>query len=256
MSETCKFCGALIEEGAQICTNCGKVIPKKRGVIRKKRESQFSAINSSVYKNNPVQTDDRHRFEPTMASSNQVYSKERKRVSRNTFERNRRAQKTENLMQRDFANNNFDAQASGLRPLEVETSSGNAGKSKLHPILNKIGWCIVLVVFLYFAYGGIRILITKNATYSFNLEGTKPLVAEDYGDAMYNYFESGWWHYRFTKGVYYTGETKNGDKFELYFDKRDGKTVVIKLVHNGETYQGEKLMSTWIMGMFMADIRP
>ena len=90
----------------------------------------------------------------------------------------------------------------------------------------------MLVVFLYFAYGGIRILITKNATYNFNLEGTKPLVAEDYGDAMYNYFESGWWHYRFTKGV------------------------VIKLVHNGETYQGEKLMSTWIMGMFMADKRP
>ena len=109
---------------------------------------------------------------------------------------------------------------------------------------------------LYFTIGGIFILIQKNATYDFGIEGENPLVADTYGEAMSNYFESGWWHFRFTKGVYFVGKTKDGDKYELHFSKFAGKKVVDKLVINGEEIEADDLMKSWIMPMFMAEEKP
>ena len=98
------------------------------------------------------------------------------------------------------------------------------------------------------------ILITKNDTYDFDIPGSNPLVADTYGEAMYNYFDSGWWHYRFTKGVYFTGK-RAGKEYEVYFGVENKKRVVTKLVEDGKEVDASDLMGTRIMGMFMADKR-
>ena len=157
---------------------------------------------------------------------------------------------------RNLANNNFEAQASGLRPTEIETTSGNEKKSSLHPIINRIAWIIAAIVFLYFAIGGVVIIIYRNSTYDFELASKKQLVAEDYGDAMHNYFESGWWHFRISKGVYFTGTTKDGKKYEIYFSNHHGKRIVDEVIIDGEEEEAEDLMKAQIMPMFMADERP
>ena len=252
MSQVCKNCGAILADGERLCTNCGKVAPKERRVVSKS-ENQFSAINQGMYENKQL-TDVKRQFSPMMSATNGTLSKERERSAKETAhkaEKARRMAKTRNL-----ANNNFEAQAAGLRPTDIETTSGNEKKSSLHPIVNKLAWIILALVFLYFTIGGIVILIYKNSTYDFELATSKQLVAEDYGEAMHNYFESGWWHFRFTKGVYFVGTTKDGDKYEIYFSKFKGQRVVDELYINGEEQKADDLMKSRIMPMFMAEERP
>ena len=235
-------------EGERLCTNCGKVAPKHVKTVVK-NENQFSAINQGMYENKQL-TDVKRQFSPTMAASNQTLSRERQRVTSSATQKaaqNRKAMKMRNL-----ANNNFDAQAKGLRPSEVETTSGNEKKSTLHPLVNKLAWIAVGLIVLYFIIGGIVILIYRNDTYDFDIKDAHPLVAETYGEAMNNYFESGWWHFRFTSGVTYVGKTADGDKYELHFTKLDGKHVVDELKINGEEIEADDLMKARIMPMFMA----
>ncbi|MBQ2580302.1 MAG: hypothetical protein II574_01590, partial [Ruminococcus sp.] len=61
---------------------------------------------------------------------------------------------------------------------------------------------------------------------------------------------------RFTKGVYYVGTTKDGDKYEIYFSKHGGKRVVDELYINGERIEADDIMKSRIMPMFMADEKP
>ena len=252
MSQVCKNCGAILADGERLCTNCGKVAPKERRSFAKS-ENQFSAINQGMYENKQL-TDVKRQFSPMMSATNGTLSKERERSAKETAHKAEKARRMAKA--RNLANNNFEAQAAGLRPTDVETTSGNEKKSALHPIVNRIAWIIAALVFLYFTIGGIIILIYRNSTYDFELASSKQLVAEDYGDAMHNYFESGWWHFRFTKGVYYTGTTKNGDKYEVYFSKHNGKRVVDELYINGEEQKADDLMKAQIMPMFMADEKP
>ncbi len=248
MSQFCKNCGAPLADGERLCTNCGKVAPKQRKSVTKS-ENQFSAINQGMYENKQL-TDVKRQFSPTMAASNQTLSKERQRVTNSATQKaaqNRKAMKMRNL-----ANNNFDAQAQGLRPTEVETTSGNEKKSALHPIVNRIMWIILGLVVLYFVIGGIVLLIYRNSTYDFDIKDADPLVANSYGEAMHNYFESGWWHFRFTSGVTFTGKTADGDKYEIHFSKVNGKRIVDELYINGEEIEADDLMKARIMPMFMA----
>ena len=254
MSQICKNCGAVIADGERMCINCGKVLPKQRKLITK-NENQFSAINQGMYENKQM-TDVKRQFSPTMAASNQTYSKERTRVARRTFEKNKKLQKSNNSIKMNFANTDFDAQANSMRPSEVETGSGNAKKSKLHPLLNKIGWTIAIIVFLYFAFGGVMIIIARNSTYDFGVEGKKPMVADTYGEAIYNYFDSGWWHFRFGEGVTYKGKTKEGEEFELFFSRRNGKLIVDEIRIDGEEVEVNDLMQAYIMPMFLAESKP
>lgn len=259
MSDTCKYCGAALEDGSRICPNCGKVVPRVQRAAVHKDGNQFSAINTGMYQNKQL-TDTKRQFQPNMEASNQTYSKVRKHVAEQTYNRNRKVQHSNNSIKMNFVNTNFDAQAKAFRGTELETTSGNEKRSSLHPILNKIGWIIAALVFLYFAIGGVLIIITRNSTYDFDLEGSDPLVADTYGQAVYNYFESGWWHFRFTKGVYYTGETKDGKKYEIYFSKdKEGERIVSKLVIDGTEIKAKTtkdLMTAHIMGLFMAEKRP
>ena len=252
MSQICKNCGALLADGERLCTNCGKVAPKERRQVARS-ENQFSAINQGMYENKQL-TDVKRQFSPMMSATNGTLTKERERSAKETAHKAEKARRMAKA--RNLANNNFEAQAAGLRPTEIETTSGNENKSSLHPIVNKIAWIIAGIIFLYFAIGGIVILIYKNSTYDFELASSKQLVAEDYGEAMHNYFESGWWHFRFTKGVYYVGTTKDGDKYEIYFSKHGGKRVVDELYINGEEQIADDIMKSRIMPMFMADKKP
>ncbi|MBQ2580582.1 MAG: zinc ribbon domain-containing protein [Ruminococcus sp.] len=252
MSQICKNCGALLADGERLCTNCGKVAPKERRQVARS-ENQFSAINQGMYENKQL-TDVKRQFSPMMSATNGTLTKERERSAKETAHKAEKARRMAKA--RNLANNNFEAQAAGLRPTEIETTSGNENKSSLHPIVNKIAWIIAGIIFLYFAIGGIVILIYKNSTYDFELASSKQLVAEDYGEAMHNYFESGWWHFRFTKGVYYVGTTKDGDKYEIYFSKHGGKRVVDELYINGEEQIADDIMKSRIMPMFMADEKP
>jgi hypothetical protein len=206
-----------------------------------------------MYENKQL-TDVKRQFSPMMSATNGTLTKERERSAKETQHKAENARKMAKM--RNLGNNNFDAQAKGIRATEIETTSGNERKSSLHPKLNKLAWIVLAVVILYFAVGGIFILIYRNATYDFGIEGKNPMVADTYGEAMSNYFESGWWHFRFTKGVYFVGKTKNGDKYEMHFSRFAGKRVVDKLVINGEEIQADDLMKSWIMPMFMAPKKP
>ena len=252
MSQFCKNCGAPLADGERLCTNCGKVAPRQHKSVVK-HENQFSAINQGMYENKQL-TDVKRQFSPTMAAGNGTLTKERQRSAGEITHKAEKARKMAKM--RNLGNNNFDAQAKTMRATELETTSGNEKKSSLHPKLNKIAWIVFALVILYFTIGGIFILIQKNATYDFGIEGENPMVADNYDEAMYNYFESGWWHFRFTKGVYFVGKTANGDKYELHFSKFAGKKVVDKLVINGEEIEADDLMKSWIMPMFMAEKRP
>lgn len=252
MSQVCKNCGALLADGERLCTNCGKVAPKQRKTVTRS-ENQFSAINQGMYENKQI-TDVKRQFSPTMAASKQTLTKERQKSAREATQKatqNRKAMKMRNL-----ANNNFDAQAQNIRASEVETTSGNEKKSSLHPLVNKVAWIVAAVIALYFIIGGIILLIYRNDTYDFDIEGTKPLVANTYAEAMHNYFDSGWWHFRFTSGVTFVGKTDKGDKYELHFTKRDGQHIVDELKINGEKVEADDLMKAYIMPMFMADEKP
>ena len=254
MSQICPNCGAVLADGERMCMNCGKVLPKKvKAVV--KEENQFSAINQGMYQNTQL-TDVKRQFQPTMAASNQTYSKERNRSVKSTTERNK---KTKRISHAAFNINlddkTFDAQAKALRPTEVETGSGNKSKSKLHPVANKIGWTITLLVFLYFLIGGIVILIVRNSSYDFEDDPESPIVAYSYAEAMYNYFDSGWWHFRFTKGVTFTGE-KDGDKYELHFTKINGKRVVDEIYINGKKVDNPNPMKHYVRDMFAAEQKP
>jgi hypothetical protein len=248
MSQFCKNCGAPMADGERLCTNCGKVAPKHIHTVAK-NENQFSAINQGMYENKQL-TDVKRQFSPTMAASNQTLSKERQRVT--TSATQKAAQNRKAMKMRNLANNNFDAQAKGLRPTEVETTSGNEKKSILHPMVNKIMWIIAGLVALYFIIGGIILIIYKNDTYDFETKKDEHIVAHTYGEAMHNYFESGWWHFRFTTGVTYVGKTADGDKYELHFTKKDGKRVVDEVKINGEKYEAENLMIAQLLPMFKA----
>lgn len=252
MSQICKNCGAVLADGERLCTNCGKVAPKQRGTV-KKSGSQFSAINQGMYENKQL-TDVKRQFSPMMSATNGTLTKERERGAKEAVKKAERARRMAKL--RNLGNNNFDAQANAMRATEVETTSGNEKKSSLHPKLNKLAWIVAGVVFLYFLIGGIFIIIYRNSTYDFDIEGNNPMVAEDYGDAMYNYFKSGWWHFRFTKGVTYVGKTEDGDKYELHFTRRNGKRIVDQMWINGEEVEADDLMKSYIMPMFMAEKKP
>ena len=208
-----------------------------------------------MYQNTQL-TDVKRQFQPTMAASNQTYSKERNRSVKSTTERNK---KTKRISHAAFNINlddkTFDAQAKALRPTEVETGSGNKSKSKLHPVANKIGWTIALLVFLYFLIGGIMILIVRNSSYDFEDDPENPIVAYSYAEAMNNYFDSGWWHFRFTKGVTFTGE-KDGDKYELHFTKINGKRVVDEIYINGKKVDNPNPMKHYVRDMFAAEQKP
>ena len=54
MSNTCKYCGAVLEEGSVICANCGKVVPRAHRAAVHSNANQFSAINTSMYKNEQI----------------------------------------------------------------------------------------------------------------------------------------------------------------------------------------------------------
>lgn len=252
MSQFCKNCGAPLADGERLCTNCRKVAPRQHKTVVKS-ESQFSAINQGMYENKQL-TDVKRQFSPMMSATNGTLTKERERSAKETQHKAENARKMAKM--RNLGNNNFDAQAKGIRATEIETTSGNERKSSLHPKLNKLAWIVLALVVLYFAVGGIFILMYRNATYDFGIEGESPLVADTYGEAMSNYFESGWWHFRFTKGVYFVGKTKDGDKYELHFSKFAGKRVVDKLVINGEEKDADDIMKAWIMPMFMAEEKP
>ncbi len=253
MSQVCKNCGALLADGERLCTNCGKVAPRQRKAVVK-NENQFSAINQGMYENKQI-TDVKRQFSPTMASSSQTYSKERQRYAKEATQKSVQNKKT--MRMRNLANNNFDAQAKGMRATEIETSSGNENKSSLHPIVNKIAWIIAAIIALYFIIGGIILLIYRNDTYDFKFDGKNPLVANTYAEAMHNYFDSGWWHFRFTKGVYFKGETADGDTYEIYFTKdKHGVRYVDKVIKNDEEIESDDLMNAIIMPMFMAEEKP
>ena len=195
MSQFCKNCGAPLADGERLCTNCGKVAPRQHKTVVKS-ESQFSAINQGMYENKQL-TDVKRQFSPMMSATNGTLTKERERSAKETQHKAENARKMAKM--RNLGNNNFDAQAKGIRATEIETTSGNERKSSLHPKLNKLAWIVLALVVLYFAVGGIFILMYRNATYDFGIEGENPLVADTYGEAMSNYFESGWWHCRFCR---------------------------------------------------------
>lgn len=252
MSQVCKNCGAMLADGERLCTNCGKVAPKERKAAAKS-ENQFSAINQTIYENKQL-SDVKRQFSPTMTASNQMLSKERRRYAEKAAQK---ADYNANAAKRRHASTkSFDEKIKEIRPTEIETTSGNEKKSSLHPIINKIAWIVIALIAIYFTIGGIVIMVYRNATYDFGIQGSDPLVADTYAQAMHNYFDSGWWHFRLTSGVTYVGKTADGDKYELHFTKKDGERFVDKVLINGEEVESDSLMKSIIMPMFMADEKP
>ncbi len=243
MKKVCGYCGAVIDDGAKICTNCGKMIAA-RGSAQKEGGLQFSNYGGSSM---PVQNKPDVRT-PYMSRSNAKQARQEAD--------NRAYQRAGQSTQQRRTDSGYDPvrQAQQQRvPFVTNTSSGKEKtKSKITPIIGALVKIILALVILYVLFGFIRVMLVRSADYDFNLGEGMTLECENYGEAMDNYFEKGHWRYHL-KGncVTYTGETDSGEVYELTFGKIDKQTAVTRLVIDGKAVDKDKIMDVYIMGMFM-----
>ncbi|MDO4945184.1 MAG: zinc ribbon domain-containing protein [Ruminococcus sp.] len=243
MKKVCGYCGAVIDDGAKICTNCGKMIAGK-GSAQKEGGLQFSNYGGSSM---PVQNKPDVRT-PYMSKANAKHARQEAD--------NRAYQRAGQSAQQRRTDNGYDPvrQAQQQRvPFVTNSSSGKEkSKSKIMPLIGKLVKIILVLFILYALFGFIRVMLVRSADYDFKLGEGMKLECENYGEAMDNYFEKGKWRYHL-KGncVTYTGETKSGEEYELTFGKKNKQTAVTKLVIDGKAVDKDKIMDIYIMGMFM-----
>jgi len=244
MKKVCGYCGAMIEDGSKICTNCGKMIAAK-GNAPKQGGLQFSNYGGSAM---PVQNKPEVRA-PYMSKSNARQA--RQEADDRAYQR---AGQPAGKHRTDSGYDPVRQAGQQKIPFVTNSSSGKEkNKSKVLPLVGTLVKIILVLLIIYVLFGFIRVMLVRTADYDFKLGEGMKLECENYGEAMDNYFEKGSWRYHL-KGnqVTYTGETKSGEKYELTFGKKDGQTAVTRLVIDGKPVDKEKIMDIYIMGMFMS----
>lgn len=238
MSRHCTFCGSKLEDGAKICTNCGRIVPVNPAGQRcqydqnERQEyidrSRMQSIPKRVYEH------------PKRAEAEERMRKQREEKARRKRNAERRNPPP--------ADNGYE------RTPTEHNGSGKEKYGKKKKIVKRILKIAVILFAIYFAVALIMVFSVKLSTYEFETEMT--LTNENYGQAINAYFKDGKWKYNIFKNeVSYQGTSQNGDKYFMTFKREDGQTIVDYMTVNGEKVKTDTIMKTKVMGMFMSEER-
>lgn len=254
MKRTCNYCGAVLEEGSKICTNCGKVIATQKKVNN--QGGQFNNFDERATQNvkstKNVQNTQQKASGETFQRTQQKANRQGRGSSYEDFS-------SGTSVKRQAARKNYDfdtvSKAQNVRiPFETNASSGKENRSKIAPVLSTIVKIILILVIAYIVFMFVRCYLVSHKSYNFDLDDNIKLTSENYGEAVDNYFKDGKWRYDIKENkVTYIGETNSGEEYVMTFGSRDGETVVISLTIDGERVPTDKIMDLYVMPMFMAD---
>lgn len=223
MKNFCTYCGAILDDDAKICTNCGRVVPKRKSNVTSFYPEAGQGSFSKVHR------EGRQMRSAEMPGTGSQQKKSKSQVEISPIER---------------------ARVESLRYEEV-SSSGKENLSHIKPVLIRLLKLIFVLAVAVFIFAVVRVLIVSHGTYKFKTE--MKMTSENYSQAFSNYFDDGHWKFNFKENqVFYTGTDHSGNKYEITFVMKDGNSTVDTLVKNGDKVNG-KSVEAELMGMFMAD---
>lgn len=223
-----------LEEGAKLCTGCGRIVGIENASGGAARYTQRSTQAPRRVYEHPA----RAQRQPTQAQ----------RPVRQRPVQQRPPQ------QRMQAHSPTTQRAPRQMPEERAVRHKKQRKSsKTKTMIKKTVLTVVIagavIAAVYFVLAFVNITLIKHSGYDFDVP--MELEQDNYGDAVDVYFEEGSWSFNlFTFTVSYEGEAHNGDKYEMSFGNEDGETVVTELRVNGKKIRKKDIMTLYIMGMF------
>lgn len=241
MKNVCSHCGAVIENGSKICTNCGRMV-SGADIQGKGQERQFSSFGGA--QGNVPGAGNRART--TYAA--QRSAKQMKAPTQNYGENAKRRQI-------DPGYDPVKQAAKQKVPFVTnETSGKEKNRSTVRPLLAALVKVALAAAVLYIAFAFVMVMLVRTAGYDFKLAEGVALPCDSYGEAFDNYFEDGKWRYSL-KGnkVTFTGTDKDGKEYDITFGKKDGKTVVKRMLIDKKLISEDKIMDIYVMGMFMSE---
>lgn len=228
MSRHCTFCGSKLEDGAKICTNCGRIAPINPPGQRQQDERQEYIERSRM-----------------QSIPKRVYEHPKRAEAE---ERMRKQQEAKAYKRR--VNPPIIDKGNERTPTE-HSGSGKEKYGRKKRIVKGLLKLVVILFVIYLAIALIRVFSVKLSSCDFETEMT--LTNENYGQAINAYFKEGKWKYNILKNeVSYQGTAQNGDKYVMTFKREDGQTVVNYMTVNGEKVKTDAI-KTKVMGMFMAE---
>ena len=222
MKQNCMNCGSVVEEGAKICPNCGRII------MQNKEKPKYN-----TFSNGPSRKKTRTvNFEEDTIYSSDLLRKKKPPKEQSSFSPEQRAA----LENTKYQRTNY---------------SGRQNYGKIVPFVGKIIKIAIVLVLLYLLLCFVRVYSTKSANYKFDTKMDLP--CDSYGEAFDAYFEDGSWHYRLTRNrVSYEGKLK-GKTYKMTFKKENGQVVVDTLYIDSEEIEKDKIMDDYVLGMFMSE---
>ena len=140
MSRHCTFCGSKLEDGAKICTNCGKMVP----------------IASSTQRRGEQEFIDRSRIQ---GIPKRVYEHPKRAEAEERMRREQEARRVERVRETD---RNREMSAADYRRTPTEhSSSGKENYGKGKKILKTLFKITVVILVIYFVIAFVRIFSVK-----------------------------------------------------------------------------------------------
>ena len=246
MKKSCVYCGAMLGENIKICSNCGKVLPSATGGRVTKKPVQQANHNRNQFDGEEKNfVPERTRSETrTVHKSYTQYKKTSLKDLDDDGTKQRRSARV-------YYDNVVPNMSIYKGNFEETMSSGKENASHIKPIIGVFAKILVILVIIYFAFAAIRILTTSHGSCNFETEMT--LRASNYSQAFDNYFATGKWRYNLKDNqVTYEGTDYDGDKYKMTF-KHDGEYVIVDtMIKNSVSVTDEKVRTTELLGMFMA----
>lgn len=222
MERHCSACGARISDDMKICGNCGKIIPPQRArneVSRSPKQNvhRESGINSS--------------YQRKSTNAKIIQNK----VNKPKTQTERRKLK------------NAESIAVNMEvPQKVKNqkfSLKNSGKIK------KWIKVAIVVIAIYIVISLVQIFRVRFTEYEFKSTDMK-MSQKNFGQAIDNFFESGHWVYNpFTLTVKYTGETSEGNEYDMKFSAF--MSIEIKEIEVDGKEKTDSQLESALMGMFI-----
>ncbi len=219
MPDRCLSCGAILPEGAKLCTNCGKIVSKS-----------FRPVSEQVQVRKPsptVQTDARifeHKPTPTAVTE--------------------KIEVQETAGERDSASHTQHWEHHARKPVRR--------KKKKNTRLKVLAAAVIVAAVVCVSF-----LTVIRALRIREIKKTKPVIEtsakmsfDNFGEAAENFFDEPDWEYSFfTNTVTVSGENK-GTEYEFVFKPNDEQVVSSVRVGKDE-FDDKKEIDILVMRMFM-----
>lgn len=240
----------MLEENSKICTNCGKVVAQSKNINQNVSQNQFTDFdNRSPVEGRTVRQTQRSNVDYRAQQAQRQANRPNTRADSFDTPASQRSRQSSRSGQ------GYDpvryAQQNNT-PFSANSSSGKENRSRLKPLIFTLIKIIIVIAVLYVGFVFVRVYLVSHGEYEF--ETTMKLSCENYSEAFDNYFEEGSWKYTLSKNqVSYEGTTKEGEEYVMTFKSENGQVVVSRLVIDGTAVEQDKIMDTYILGMFMAE---